>query len=52
VKAALLRHEGAVPVHDLCAARTMRQRLAARERTRLDARHAGELVALPRAVGE
>ena len=51
VKAALLRHEGVVPVHDLCAARTMRQRLASRERTRMDPRDTVELVSLPLAVG-
>jgi O-6-methylguanine DNA methyltransferase len=51
VKAALLRHEGAVPVHDLCAARTMRRRLAARERSRMDPRDTVELVSLPLAVG-
>ena len=51
VKAALLRHEGAVPVHDLCAARTMRQRLAARDRARMDPRDTVELVSLPLAVG-
>jgi O-6-methylguanine DNA methyltransferase len=37
VKAALLRHEGVVPVHDLCAARTLRRRLGARERSHIDA---------------
>ena len=51
MKAALLRHEGAVPVHDLCAARTMRRRLAARERSRMDPRDTVELVSLPLAVG-
>ncbi len=51
VKAALLRHEGVVPVHDLCAARTMRQRLARQERARLDPAETVELVAFPLAVG-
>jgi methylated-DNA-[protein]-cysteine S-methyltransferase len=51
VKAALLRHEGVVPVHDLCAARTMRQRLRARERSRIDPHDTVELVDFPLAVG-
>lgn len=51
VKAALLRHEGVVPVHDLCAARTMRRRLGPRERSRMDPADTVELVSLPLAVG-
>lgn len=47
VKAALLRHEGVVPVHDLIAARTLRRRLGARERSRIDPSDTVELVDLP-----
>jgi O-6-methylguanine DNA methyltransferase len=47
VKAALLHHEGVIGVRDLCVPRTLRARLGARERTRLDPGDSVELVALP-----
>lgn len=51
VKAALLRHEGVVPVHDLAAARALRQRIAARERSLVTADDGVDFVDLPAAIG-
>jgi methylated-DNA-[protein]-cysteine S-methyltransferase len=50
VKAALLRHEGVMPVHDLGAARALRRRIEARDRSPAS-RDCVELVDLPLAIG-
>jgi len=51
VKAALLRHEGVTPVHDLTVARALRQRIVARERSLLTRDDGVDLVDLPLAIG-
>jgi O-6-methylguanine DNA methyltransferase len=51
VKAALLRHEGVTPVHDLTVARALRQRIGARERSLVTRDDGIELVDLPLAIG-
>jgi len=51
VKAALLRHEGVMPVHDLTMARALRQRIGARERSLVRRDDGVDLVDLPLAIG-
>jgi methylated-DNA-[protein]-cysteine S-methyltransferase len=51
VKAALLRHEGVAPVHDLTIARALRRRIGARDRSLVTRDDAVELVDLPLAIG-
>ena len=51
VKAALLRHEGVMPVHDLSVARALRRRIGARERSLVTRDDGVDLVDLPLAIG-
>jgi hypothetical protein len=51
VKAALLRGEGVIPVHDLTIARVLRQRIGARERSLVRRDDRVDLVDLPLAIG-
>ena len=50
-KAALLRHEGVMPVHDLAVARLLRRRIGARDRSLVRREDAVDLVDLPLAIG-
>jgi O-6-methylguanine DNA methyltransferase len=51
VKAALLRHEGVMPVHDIGVARALRRRIGARERSLVRRDDGVDLVDLPLAIG-
>jgi O-6-methylguanine DNA methyltransferase len=51
VKAALLRHEGVMPVHDLTVARALRRRIGARERSLVTRDDGVDFVDLPLAIG-